>query len=85
MNESAASADSAPEGSTKIWRRAFEPGRDPGRDLRVSACDDEGTREIDPDKGATAEDEEATPNAVLLGGAFGAGGGGIAAAVIIRF
>jgi len=36
VNESAVSTDSAPEGSTKIWRRAFESGRDPGRGPRVS-------------------------------------------------
>lgn len=37
LNESAAPADSVPEGSTKIWRRPFEPRRDPDVDLRVSA------------------------------------------------
>jgi hypothetical protein len=39
---------------------------------------------MDPD-GGTVEDEEATASAVLRGRAFGAGGGGIEAAVIIRF
>lgn len=86
VTESVASADSAPEGSTKIWRRAFVPSRGPGRDPWTSVCDDdEGAREIDANKGAASEDEEVTPNAVLRLGAFGAGCGGIEAAVIIRF